>query len=592
MNRHYNILIFNLVISLTILAPLQAQPIQLQEKYELAEAYLLRFENDSAYQVLSEIHTQLKKEQKLNTNFGIQILSKQAEALEKAEKNLEAITLLLTTIDICQQHKNWKQMANSYLSMARLHEKLGRWKHCFADLKNSELLIKREKLDSIYPIWATRISSYYRLNNQKDSAIHYAYKAIAASNKLGNDAEAAVGHLLLGIMFADTLYKGSIAHFDSAGQTWLRLGDYNGYSAVLNNISRVHFRYKNYPAALLFNDSSLQAIQQNKDHLTYFLALQQRGRIFGKMGLADSAIHYLELGYQKLVAQDQETEQSKVAEIEAKYNDEKKARLIAEQSQQIQADRNRQYWLWAISSIFATLILILSFYSRRLNKAKKLSHRQSAALAASNLRLETALEQQKLLLGEVHHRVKNNLQIIISLLELQAEELDDLFLQKKLKDMSNRIFSMAAIHELMYQQENIELVSLEQYIPTLCAHISDSSRYQVAPEIKLTLEPYTFNMSTLIPLGIMINELLTNSIKHGQQPDLALRISIELKKERDYYHLHYRDNGPGFPNGKIANKSGSLGAYLLTSMARQLGGSINSHNENGAVVDIHFKVKN
>jgi len=160
--------------------------------------------------------------------------------------------------------------------------------------------------------------------------------------------------------------------------------------------------------------------------------------------------------------------------------------------------------------------------------------------------------------------------------------------------MSNRIYSIATIHEMMYKQDNssAQSVYLNDYIKTLCTHITISSEALERPAFDLDLPEKVFNLETLTPLGIMLNELLTNSFKCARIPNKKLLITIKLHSKDDGYLLYYKDNGNGLPEGKIKHKDGSLGNYLLSNMSRQLRGNMKSYNDNGAVFEIFFKEKN
>lgn len=109
---------------------------------------------------------------------------------------------------------------------------------------------------------------------------------------------------------------------------------------------------------------------------------------------------------------------------------------------------------------------------------------------------------------------------------------------------------------------------------------------------KLKIPEQLFNLDTLIPLGIMLNELITNSFKYGHQKGSPTLIDIQLKPEQNGFYLYYKDNGPGFASGHLQGREGGLGAYLIRSMARQLKGRVESQNDGGASYTIFFQEKN
>jgi len=192
----------------------------------------------------------------------------------------------------------------------------------------------------------------------------------------------------------------------------------------------------------------------------------------------------------------------------------------------------------------------------------------------------------------VHHRVKNNLQVIISLLELQREDIVDEEARKSLETMSNRIYSMAAIHEMLHQNRGTEMINLLDYTKSLCHHFRSFTEENKSPIFQLEIADNFFNLETLMPLGIILNELLTNSLKYANDLESKLKIKIKLETVQDGFMMKYRDNGPGFPNGTLMERDGGLGTYLLRSMSRQLDGHLICNNDEGAVCSIFFKEKN
>lgn len=243
-------------------------------------------------------------------------------------------------------------------------------------------------------------------------------------------------------------------------------------------------------------------------------------------------------------------------------------------------------------SIFLLLILalvaVLAYLYLRLQLASQASKQQALVIQA-NEELSHALEQQIILQGEIHHRVKNNLQVIMSLLDLQKDDIRDEKALESLNDMSNRIYSMLAIHEMMYQELGKDKISLSNYLQRLCHHFYSFSEGSCPPVFNIEVPDLYFNQETLMPIGIIVNELLTNSLKYAKQPKQGLVIDVQLEACGEDYCLHYQDNGPGFSQGKLGERIGSLGSYLLKSMVRQLRGHLNTFNKNGAVYQILFK---
>ncbi|MEM7369017.1 MAG: sensor histidine kinase [Bacteroidota bacterium] len=570
----------------------------MHQRFVEAKELLNSFKNDRANLILSELLQELSDKKQLNSPFGLKVQVRQAEALEKDHQDEEAILKLLQIAEVSKQQQQWDVLANASLSLARLQEKMGRDESCLIHLREAESTIKQHHLDSIYPRFSIRISSYHRLFGMRDSALFYAEEVLRTAPDFEQAEEEAVGHLLMGMLVARNSVEKAITHYTAAGQRWKTVEDYSGYGAVMANLSNLQMSIGNADLALSYNDSSLIAIdlaeKAGHDNRAFQSAIyQKRGKIFQVLGQHDSAFFYQEKGYQMELAFAYGQEQEKIVEIEARYKDEQKAQTIREQAQQILYEKENRNWLIILCACILTFAAILIHYAIRLRSANHKTIEQAVVITQTNEELSEALQQQILLQGEVHHRVKNNLQVLIGLLELQSEDLRDPQAIQSLEAMANRIHSIAAIHEILYHQQGTEMVDLLEYTQNLCKHFGLVLEGQRKPVFQLNMEKHRhFNLETLMPLGIILNELLTNSLKYATNLGNQLVIGIELQALPDGFCLNYRDNGPGFPQGNLQEREGGLGSYLLKSMSRQLNGYMESTNENGAVSRIFFKGKN
>jgi two-component sensor histidine kinase len=208
-------------------------------------------------------------------------------------------------------------------------------------------------------------------------------------------------------------------------------------------------------------------------------------------------------------------------------------------------------------------------------------------------KLISNLSEKEILLKEIHHRVKNNLQIISSLLSLQSglntkhSDLTNLY-----NESQNRIKSMAAIHEMFYKSENLDTIDFSRYLKKLISDLIHTFR---GPNNKISLDLKSsivwVNLDTAIPLGLIINEVITNSLKHGIKAGTKGVITARFEKLDDQnFKLLIGDNGVGSKNIIDKNKENTLGITLITSLVEQLDGSIKQIKEMpGTVYEIIFK---
>ena len=203
--------------------------------------------------------------------------------------------------------------------------------------------------------------------------------------------------------------------------------------------------------------------------------------------------------------------------------------------------------------------------------------------------LKTSLKEKELLLREIHHRVKNSLQLISSLLSLQASEIDDDEIIAKYKESENRIHTIALIHENLYQSTNISNINFRNYVEILVEDIINS--YSVdTNHVKTTLElgNYNLGIETAIPLGLIINELVSNSLKHAFNDYDNGEIKIILEKNNETYKLTVKDNGIGLPESFNLEETTSLGILLINSLVNQLEGKIHVEVNGGTQFTIDF----
>lgn len=210
--------------------------------------------------------------------------------------------------------------------------------------------------------------------------------------------------------------------------------------------------------------------------------------------------------------------------------------------------------------------------------------------------LHTQLEQKNMLLKEVHHRVKNNLQTVSSLLSIQSRGVDDENTKKLLKNSQRRVLTMAMIHEMLYKKdEHVEHVPLAPYLQELSESLIASSNAKNTLDIDLELDIPDINLKvdTIISLGLIVNEIITNSIKYAFTPEEKAVIYLKLEQNDQYsYQLAIGDNGVGFSKEKSDKPSNSMGLKLIDSLARQIKGEIKKSfnlEENGTHYTLTFK---
>ena len=260
------------------------------------------------------------------------------------------------------------------------------------------------------------------------------------------------------------------------------------------------------------------------------------------------------------------------------------------------------YLTWWFISLLALLIAMAVFGIIKLrtkqlaadkNKLEKLVSERTLQLKESLSMQYVLLGEKDVLMKEIHHRVKNNLQVISGLLELQAKNLHDEAARNALREGRNRVRSIALIHQNLYQFENISGIELKRFVNDLCRHIESVFQKKGNVVMNIEVPDLHLDIDTAVPLGLILNELLSNSFKYAFNDITPGVISLEIKiLSEGKYALTYSDNGPGLPVNFDLSKATTLGIQLINDLGRQIGGKVNYDNKNGATFIINFTNRN
>jgi two-component sensor histidine kinase len=204
--------------------------------------------------------------------------------------------------------------------------------------------------------------------------------------------------------------------------------------------------------------------------------------------------------------------------------------------------------------------------------------------------IRKTLYEKEILLKEVHHRVKNNLQVISSLLNLQAGQNTNPVTVEALRESQTRVRSMALIHEKLYQSTDLSRIDFDSYLHNLVNSLAQTYRINSEKvKIRVESEQIVLNIDTAIPCGLIVNELVSNSLKYAFPEDIAGLIYISCQKIPDHrYRLIVADNGAGLADGFELSTSPSLGLKLVTSLVKQIDGTLLLKGRKGTKFEILF----
>lgn len=263
------------------------------------------------------------------------------------------------------------------------------------------------------------------------------------------------------------------------------------------------------------------------------------------------------------------------------------------QLQNLNADQIKNLWYYDL--IMATsLTAILTFLlTRIIYKQNKEIIIQNDDLKKAKETVNISLKEKEVLLAELHHRVKNNLAIISGLLNLQEDTVSNLEAKQIISDSKTRIMSMALVHKMLYENNELKSINIGKYASELIYELFYS--YNLLKTVKVTedFDQIMLPVNKSIPLGLILNEVVTNSIKYAfkSSGDRSGVFEIIIKMHAGQINLIVKDNGAGFPrNFNTESDNHSLGIYLIKTLTEQIDGHVHFSNDNGAKIELNFSL--
>jgi two-component sensor histidine kinase len=293
---------------------------------------------------------------------------------------------------------------------------------------------------------------------------------------------------------------------------------------------------------------------------------------YNEIGAYDSAYALLDRSILLGNQLDYRKNSLKMSEMEVRLDTAEKEVVLANQASQLKVRR--------IQLIAAVLFVLLMAFL-------------AALMIKSRNRIQQKNERISTLMRELHHRVKNNLQVISSLLGLQSMRLEDAVAQKAVNEGKERIRAMSLIHQKLYQQEEVSSVHVKDYVENLVSELTQSYGFADRATVELSLPDVLLDADTTLPLGLIINELVSNAFKYAfNDPNVNPILTLTLIQDAgNHYLLTISDNGPGLPTDFDFSKASSFGLKLVNLLIKQLKGNINLDSSSGAFYEISFHIK-
>ncbi|WP_426667430.1 sensor histidine kinase [Mucilaginibacter sp. McL0603] len=283
-------------------------------------------------------------------------------------------------------------------------------------------------------------------------------------------------------------------------------------------------------------------------------------------------------------------------ELQVKYATEEKESQIALLNQKAkleQVNLNKARLIKNVTIGGIVLVLIIAGLLYRQSRLRKKNNRtitvQNKLITHKNGQLQNLVAEKDWLLKEVNHRVKNNLHMVISLLESQAMYLENDDALKAMETSKHRIFSMSLIHQKLYQSEEVKTIDMSIYLPEFVNYLRDSFDAGKHIHFSLEVDPVQLSIAQAIPLALVLNEAVTNSIKYAFPGKRRGEISVKMQQTGEYIELIISDNGVGMVKATEDIDIDSLGLKLMRGLVEEISGQIQFENNHGTIITITFK---
>lgn len=468
-----------------------------------------------------------------------------------------------------QQHK-------IHVERALVFEINDDYSSCLKELNKAEQLISKypHLKYKNYTNFLIRKSSYYRVTGSSKIAYNLALQAEKYAKTVNDTLNMPVVQLIIALGNRKIDSEKELQHYKRALYLYKRQHHYEAVISMYTNLSYYYFDKKEYQPATVYIDSAL-AIVSKSNVLSYTADVYKtKSMILEQEKKSDSALYYFKKAseyYKKFYSEQRDL---KIKELETQYNFEKEK--TEKQSLKKDIKNSRIFNTTLIISV-----LVLALFIRQLMMNKRKIEKQRRKIFENNLALKTSLEEKQFLVQELNHRVKNNLAVILSLIDFQKEQEKNEDYKYRFDDLYQRIKTIMIAHELYTYSVNYNdnaLVETQNYLEKIF-ETHQNSTIRAFTYINDTEKIY-FNVDKILSLGLLLNELVTNSIKHAN-PVGKLILNLELRMTNENQIIvHYFDNGTVF---NFEKNNDSLGLIIIEGMVKQLKGNYTRE-------DAHYKI--
>ncbi len=536
-------------------------------------AILLRQEKlDEAEAVLKEAEAKVTESDLafLNTQLGY--------VYERRGQLGRAADFALETLRLGEKLNNNKAIGIAYSDLSNLFWKQEKYEEGLEyGLKSLSFFEERNVVDLDYDFTLYVVGNNYLKLKQYNKAMEYYTRSIEIGERYGFYNNLSDVYISLVDLYA---FLNEFKSAEEAGKNAIK------YAYLLDNafmlmrsylsVGELQIQNQNYPAAITNIKKSIEvATPSFGDGFFLSKAYNSLGEAYAKNEQYQEAYKaFSEYDSLNKIVFTVEADQ-RISQLETEFNVAQKENTIQLQETRLLQQQTSQNLISLIAGLLFLILLVLfvSFSNNR--KKNKLLRKQN--------------KEKEFLLKEIHHRVKNNLEVVSSLLALQTAQIKDPNVVSAMKESQNRVYSMSIIHQRLYQNDHLSSIEMKDYFLNLGNHILDSFGEEERIKINYKMPELHLDVDTAVPLGLIVNELLTNSLKYAFPNNQEGEITIDLdKKSANELQLLVKDNGIGQTEGEPVKGTG-FGKTLIELLTRQLDGTMQVIYTSGTQYLFNFK---
>lgn len=411
----------------------------------------------------------------------------------------------------------------------------------------------------------TNIGNVYKLQGDYTLAQDYLLRSLNIKKEIGDQVTLAYSLNLLGeVCFLQRDFTGAENYYQQAFDLQRVAEDPKGEAATLNDLGQLYYEWGKYDLAKTALDESREIARRIGAKQVLLENYEITIRLLRKNGNAEQVIliydEYLALKDSVL----DEQKAKAITGLQIQYETEKKEKEISVLNEREKTSRavvERQHIQIYSLTIGAVLLVIITALLLNAYRSRRKAHRQSQLI----------IEQKQTMLSELHHRIKNNLQVLSSILDLQQDRTDDESSKSILKAVELRLNAMLLIHKDLYGEKIDGQVDMKKYITTLTEHLLSAYGYKKETvRTEFAEQNLLLDADLALSLGFICNEIISNAFKHAFRFTNDPQLRIQMKTQKNRMLLEISDNGPGFPDPKEINNSSSFGIRLIHLFANDI----------------------